>query len=95
MIPERGRKRDAYIRKLKSERLNALGETLIDVLEDLFATHDNATSIDDKVKVDKLIGETVSRIAGADKAAEAEAIVRMKELAEARQGQADLTANLH
>lgn len=95
MIPERGKKRDAYISKLKKERLNALGVALIDVLEDLFWTHDNATSIDDKVKVDKLIGETISRIAGADKAAEAEAIVRLKELAEAGQNQADATAKLH
>jgi predicted RecB family endonuclease len=95
MIPPRGAKRDHYVRKLKKERLNELGVALIDVLEDLYWTHDSAATTAERVAVEKAIGETISRIAHADKAAEAEAIVRMKELAEARQKQADSTVNLH
>jgi hypothetical protein len=95
VIPPRGAKRDHFIRKLKKERLNELGVVLIDTLEELFWTHDSAATTGERIACEKAIGEQISRIAMADKAAEAEAIVRMKELAEERQKSADVASGLH
>lgn len=95
MIPERGSKRSAYLTRLRKERLNSLGRLLVDTLEELFETHDSAGTVDERTKVEKAIGEIVGRMATADKAAESEAIVRMKELAEARQKQANAVEHLH
>lgn len=95
MIPERGQKRVQYLAKLRKERLNNVGRLLVDVLEELFWTHDNATTTDDRVKVEKAIGEVAGRMAMADKAEESAAIVELKELAKARQTQANELDKLH
>ena len=95
MIPENGPPRRAYLAALRKERLNQAGRLLVDIVAELFVSHDAAGSTDERVKVEKAIGEVVGRIAAADKAAESAAIVEMKDQMLAREKQAGDLDKLH
>lgn len=95
MIPDRGPKRDSYIRELRKACTCKPMHLLVDCVEELFILSDNATSLDDRAKVIKQLRETVATMGTAAKVQEANDIAELKRLAEARQSQANDLNKLH
>jgi hypothetical protein len=95
VIPERGPKRESYLRELRKACTCKPMHLLVDCVAELFDLSDNATSLDDRAKVLKQLRETVATMGSAAKIQEALDIAEMKEHVMARQKQANDLEKLH